>query len=78
MKNNIINSLLIIIAYFSIGLLVSQCYLQQSRLKVMNDSINRLIIIELITEMQFNLLNDKIKSLEKKSKAGLVVAERDI
>jgi hypothetical protein len=44
----------------------------------MNDSINRLIIIELITEMQFNLLNDKIKSLEKKSKAGLVVAERDI
>jgi hypothetical protein len=78
MKNNIINSLLIIIAYFSIGLLLSQCYFQQSRLKVMNDSINRLIIIELITEMQFNLLNDKIKSLEKKSKAGLVVAERDI
>jgi hypothetical protein len=59
-------------AYFFIGLVVSQCCFQQSRLKVMNDSINRLIIIELITETQFNLLHDKIKSLEKKSKPGLV------
>ena len=77
MRNNI-NFLLILIAYFSIGLLVSQYCFQQSRLKVMNDSINRLIIIELITETQFNLLHDKIKSLEKKSQAGLVTVERDI
>ena len=57
---------------------MSQYCFQQSRLKVMNDSINRLIIIELITETQFNLLHDKIKSLEKKSQAGLVTVERDI
>lgn len=72
MKNNVINFLLIIVSYFSIGILSSQCYIQNSRLNLMNDSINRLIMIELITETEFNLLHEKVKSLEKKSKMGLV------
>lgn len=31
----------------------------------MSDSINRLILIEMITEKQFNLLSDKIKDIER-------------
>jgi K+/H+ antiporter YhaU regulatory subunit KhtT len=75
MKNDTVNFLLIMIAYFSIGLLVSQAYVQNQRLKTMNDSINRLIMIELITEEQFNLLHDEVKDLRKKSRTGLTIAD---
>jgi hypothetical protein len=75
MKNETINFLLIIIAYFSIGLLLSNTYVQSSRLKVMNDSINRLIMIELITEEQFNLLHDEVKDLRKRSRRELTISD---
>jgi len=75
MKNDTINFCLILIAYFSIGLFFSTVYVQNERLKVINDSINRLIIIELITEQQFSLLHDKIKDLEKKSRRDLTIAD---
>ena len=75
MKNDTINFCLIIIAYFSIGLFFSTVYVQNERLKIMNDSINRLITIELITEQQFGLLHDKVKNLEKRSRAGLTIAD---
>jgi uncharacterized membrane protein YobD (UPF0266 family) len=75
MKNDTINFCLILIAYFSIGLFFSTVYVQNERLKVMNDSINRLIKIELITEQQFSLLYDKVKDLEKKSRRDLTIAD---
>ncbi len=75
MKNNNINFLLILISYFSIGLFFSSIYVQNQRLKTMNDSINRLTMIELLTEMEFNLLRDKVKELEKKSRANLTMAD---
>jgi len=65
MKNESINFLLIMISYFTIGLLLSQTYIQNQRLKVMNDSINRLIMIEIITEEQFSILSDKVQQLER-------------
>ena len=75
MKNDTINFLLIMISYFTIGLLLSQTYIQNQRLKAMNDSINRLIMIELITEEQFNLLHEDVKDLQKKSRKGLTMAD---
>lgn len=75
MKNETINFCLILIAYFSIGLFFSTVYVQNERLKVMNDSINRLIMIELISEEQFNLLHDEVKDLRKKSNSGLTIAD---
>ena len=75
MKNDTVNFLLIMIAYFSIGLLVSQAYVQNQRLKTMSDSINRLIMIELITEEQFDLLHEDVKDLQKRSRRDLTTAD---
>jgi uncharacterized membrane protein YobD (UPF0266 family) len=75
MRNDNINFLLILISYFSIGLFFSSVYVQNERLKTMNDSINRLTMIELLTEMEFNLLRDKVKELEKKSRANLTMTD---
>ena len=75
MKNDTINFCLIIIAYFSIGLFFSTVYVQNERLKVMNDSITRLIKIEIITEEQFNLLYEEVKDLRKKSRRDLTIAD---
>lgn len=75
MKNDNINFCLILIAYFSIGLFFSTVYVQNERQKVMNDSINRLIKIELITEIEFNLLHDKVKDLEKRSRTNLTMVD---
>jgi hypothetical protein len=75
MKNNNTDFLLILISYFSIGIILSQIYVQHQQLKVMNDSIKRLIMIELITEEQFNLLHDKVKNLEKHSRDDLTIVD---
>ncbi len=75
MKNENINFLLILIVYFAIGLFFSTVYIQNERLKIINDSINRLIKIEIITEEQFNLLHDEVKDLQKKSRSGLTIAD---
>lgn len=65
MKNDTINLILICIAYFSIGLLLAGNYIHDNTLKQTQKSLNRLIIVELITEQQFNLLHDRIKTLER-------------
>jgi hypothetical protein len=39
-------------------------YIHDTSLKLTQDSVNRLILIELITEEQFNLLQDKVEALE--------------
>jgi hypothetical protein len=75
MKNDTINFCLILIAYFSIGLFFSTVYVQNERLKVMNDSINRLIKIEIITEEQFNLLYEEVKDLRKRSRTSLTITD---
>lgn len=75
MKNDTINFCLILIAYFSIGLFFSTVYVQNQRIDTMNDSITRLIKIEIITEEQFNLLYEEVKDLRKKSRAGLTIAD---
>jgi|694.fasta_scaffold18882_22 hypothetical protein len=75
MKNESINFLLIIISYFAIGLLLSQNYFQNQRLDTMNDSITRLIKIEIITEEQFNLLYKEVQDLKKRSRRDLTIAD---
>ena len=75
MKNDTINFILICIAYFSIGLILAGNYLQDQSLKKTHDSVSRLIMIELITEHQFNILHEKIKDLEKKSRSSLTIAD---
>jgi hypothetical protein len=75
MKNDTINFYLILIAYFSIGLFFSTVYVQNQRLDTMNDSITRLIKIEIITEEQFNLLHEEVKDLKKRSRRDLTIAD---
>ncbi len=75
MKNDTVNFLLIVISYFAIGLLLSQNYIQNQRLDTMNDSITRLIKIEIITEQQFNLLHEEVKDLRKRSRRDLTIAD---
>lgn len=75
MKNENVNFVLILIAYVSIGLFFSWVYVQNSRLDTMNDSINRLIKIEIITEQQFNLLHDEVKDLRKRSRGDLTIVD---
>ncbi len=65
MRKDNINFILICIAYFSIGLILAGNYLQDKSLKLTHDSVNRLIMIEIITEQQFNLLHEKVQELEQ-------------
>lgn len=64
MKNETINFILICIAYFTIGLILAGNYIHDTSLKLTQDSVNRLILIELVTEEQFNILQDKVEALE--------------
>ena len=64
MKNEILNFWLICLAYFLIGLSLSVHYYSNSSTKLIQDSIRRLTLIELITEQQFKILSDKVKDLE--------------
>lgn len=66
MKNDTINFILICIAYFTIGLLLSANYYSNKTVKSMNSSVNRLILIELISEQQLKLLNDRMDDIEKR------------
>lgn len=75
MKNDTINFILILISYFAIGLFFSASYVQNERIKTMNDSINRLILIELITQEQFDLLDAKVRVLEKFNQKNVVQLE---
>lgn len=64
MKNETINFILICIAYFAIGLILAGNYVHDKSLKLTQDSVERLIIIEMITKEQYNLLEDKVERLE--------------
>lgn len=64
MKNETMNFILICVAYFSIGLILAGNYIHDKSLKLTQDSVQTLIKIELITEQQFNLLQQRVKDLE--------------
>lgn len=64
MKNDTINLILIIIAYFAIGLLLAGNLIHDKTLKLTQDSVETLIKIEMITKEQFNILEDKVERLE--------------
>jgi hypothetical protein len=64
MKNENINFILICIAYFSIGLIFAGNYVQDKTIKITQDTLETLIKIEMVTEKQFNILQDRVKELE--------------
>lgn len=68
MKNENINLLLICIAYFIIGLIITGNYIHDKTLSLTQDSIHRLIMIEIITKEQFDILEAKVKKLEDRNK----------
>lgn len=65
MKNETFNFILICIAYFALGLILAGNYIQDKTIKLTQDSVETLIKIEIITEKQFEILQDKVESLEK-------------
>lgn len=64
MKNDTINFILICIAYFAIGLLLAGYYTNNKKLELTQDSVEKLIIIEMITKEQYHILEDKVERLE--------------
>jgi len=64
MKNETINFILICVAYFSIGLILAGNYVQDKTIKITQDTLETLIKIEMVTEKQFNILQDRVKELE--------------
>ena len=65
MKNDLFYICMFFVCFFCVGTIMWTEYIFDKKLKTMNDSINRLIIIELITEQQFDLLNQKVLKLER-------------
>jgi hypothetical protein len=64
MKNDTINFILLCVAYFSIGLILAGNYIQDKTLKITQDTLETLIKIEMVTEKQFNILQNIVKELE--------------
>jgi len=64
MKNETINFILICVSYFSIGLILAGNYVQDKTIKVTQDTLETLIKIEMVTEKQFNILQNRVKELE--------------
>jgi hypothetical protein len=64
MRNDNINFVLIGLAYFAIGLMLAGNYVQDKTLKITQDTLETLIKIEMVTEKQFNILQDRVKELE--------------
>lgn len=67
MKSENINLLLICIAYFIIGLILTGNYIHDKTLSLTQDSIRRLIMIEMITKEQFDILEKKVRNLENQN-----------
>ena len=65
MKNETINFILICIAYFSIGLIFAGNYVQDKTIKITQDTLETLIKIEMVTEKQFNNLQDRVDRLDR-------------
>jgi len=64
MKNDTINFVMIGLAYFAIGLMLASNYVQDKTIKITQDTLETLIKIEMVTEKQFNNLQDRVKELE--------------
>jgi uncharacterized protein YoxC len=64
MRNDNINFILIGLAYFAIGLIFAGNYVQDKTIKITQDTLETLIKIEMVTEKQFNNLQDRVKELE--------------
>ena len=64
MKNETTSFILICVAYFSIGLILAGNYVQDKTIKITQDTLETLIKIEMVTEKQFNILQDRVKELE--------------
>jgi hypothetical protein len=64
MKNDNINFVMIGLAYFAIGLILAGNYVQDKTIKITQDTLETLIKIEMVTEKQFNILQDRVKELE--------------
>jgi hypothetical protein len=65
MKNETINFVLICVAYFSIGLILAGNYVQDKTIKITQDTLETLIKIEMVTEKQFNNLQDRVDRLDR-------------
>jgi hypothetical protein len=65
MKNETINFILICVAYFSIGLILAGNYVQDKTIKITQDTLETLIKIEMVTEKQFNNLQDRVDRLDR-------------
>jgi hypothetical protein len=65
MKNDLFYTCIFFCLFFCVGTIIWTECIFDKKLKTMNDSINRLIMIELITEQQFELLNQKVLRLER-------------
>lgn len=65
MKNDTINFVLIGLAYFAIGLIFAGNYVQDKTIKITQDTLETLIKIEMVTEKQFNNLQDRVDRLDR-------------
>lgn len=65
MKNETINSILVCIAYFSIGLIFAGNYVQDKTIKITQDTLETLIKIEMVTAKQFSNLEDRVDRLDR-------------
>lgn len=65
MKNERFNFWLICIAYFAIGFILASNYVHDRTLKNTQNSVDTLIKIEMITEQQFKILNNRMNDLER-------------
>lgn len=68
MKNETINSILVCIAYFSIGLIFAGNYVQDKTIKITQDTLETLIKIEMVTAKQFSNLEDRVDRLDRMDK----------
>ena len=65
MKNKDTHLILILISYLLIGLNLASNNVHDKTLKLTQDSIETLLKIEIITEKEFNNLQDRVEYLEK-------------
>ena len=65
MKNDKIHFVLICLAYFSIGLILSNMYVTHKRLVQHEQTLGRILLLQMITETQIKILGEQIKLLER-------------
>jgi len=65
MKNKDAHLILILISYLAIGSILASNSVHDKTLKLTQDSIETLLKIEIITEKQFNNLQNRVEHLER-------------